>query len=161
MRTILITLFTMFVLSIFSQTKLDKLVFKKVNEYRKQKGLPELLWDETVYKASDHHLKYLLKNSISTHFENTDTPTSCLRLKKYGVDPQISGENIAVVSFFKMDEELIAIDIINGWKNSPGHNENLLSSEYKKSAVSCGQGVLKKFGPEYKCMFSNMVFCSK
>ena len=41
MKTILISLFMMFVLNMFSQTKLDKLVFKKINEYRKQKGLHE------------------------------------------------------------------------------------------------------------------------
>jgi len=47
----------MFVLNMFSQTKLDKLVFKKINEYRKQKGVHEFFWDEKAYKASDHHLK--------------------------------------------------------------------------------------------------------
>jgi hypothetical protein len=46
MKTILISLFMMFVLNMFSQTKLDKLVFKKINEYRKQKGVHEFFWDE-------------------------------------------------------------------------------------------------------------------
>ena len=160
MKTILISLFMMFVLNMFSQTKLDKLVFKKINEYRKQKGLHEFLWDEKAYKASDHHLKYLLKNSILSHSENNNTPTPYLRLKKYGANPSFSGENAIVVSFSEMNEELIANDIVNGWKGSPGHNENMLS-EYKKSAVSCGKGIYNKFGPEYKCMFSNMVFYSE
>ena len=150
----------MFVLNMFSQTKLDKLVFKKINEYRKQKGLHEFLWDEKAYKASDYHLKYLLKNSILSHSENNNTPTPYLRLKKYGANPSFSGENANVVSFSEMNEELIAIDIVNGWKGSPGHNKTMLS-EYKKSAVSCGQGVFNEFGPEYKCMFSNMVFYSE
>jgi len=160
MKTILISLFMMFVLNMFSQTKLDKLVFKKINEYRKQKGLHEFLWDEKAYKASDHHLKYLLKNSTISHFENTITPNSYLRLKKYGVAPLLSGENITVISFSETNEELIAINIVNSWKSSPPHNKNMLS-EYKKSAVSCGQGVFNEFGPEYKCMFSNMVFYSE
>ena len=160
MKTILISLFMMFVLNMFSQTKLDKLVFKKINEYRKQKGLHEFLWDEKAYKASDYHLKYLLKNSILSHSENNNTPTPYLRLKKYGANPSFSGENAIVVSFSEMNEELIATDIVNGWKGSPGHNENMLS-EYKKSAVSCGKGIYNKFGPEYKCMFSNMVFYSE
>ena len=160
MKTILISLFMMFVLNMFSQTKLDKLVFKKINEYRKQKGLHEFLWDEKAYKASDYHLKYLLKNSILSHSENNNTPTPYLRLKKYGANPSFSGENANVVSFSEMNEELIAIDIVNGWKGSPGHNKTMLS-EYKKSAVSCGQGVFNEFGPEYKCMFSNMVFYSE
>ena len=150
----------MFVLNMFSQTKLDKLVFKKINEYRKQKGLHEFLWDEKAYKASDHHLKYLLKNSTISHFENTNTPNSYLRLKKYGVAPLLSGENITVISFSETNEELIAINIVNSWKSSPPHNKTMLS-EYKKSAVSCGQGVFNEFGPEYKCMFSNMVFYSE
>ena len=150
----------MFVLNMFSQTKLDKLVFKKINEYRKQKGLHEFLWDEKAYKASDHHLKYLLKNSILSHSENNNTPTPYLRLKKYGANPSFSGENANVVSFSEMNEELIAIDIVNGWKGSPGHNKTMLS-EYKKSAVSCGKGVYNKFGPGYMSMFSNMVFYSE
>ena len=150
----------MFVLNMFSQTKLDKLVFKKINEYRKQKGLHEFLWDEKAYKASDHHLKYLLKNSILSHSENNNTPTPYLRLKKYGANPSFSGENANVVSFSEMNEELIAIDIVNGWKGSPGHNKTMLS-DYKKSAVSCGQGVFNEFGPGYMCMFSNMVFYSE
>ena len=111
MKTILISLFMMFVLNMFSQTKLDKLVFKKINEYRKQKGLHEFLWDEKAYKASDYHLKYLLKNSILSHSENNNTPTPYLRLKKYGANPSFSGENANVVSFSEMTEELIAIDI--------------------------------------------------
>ena len=160
MKTILISLFMMFVLNMFSQTKLDKLVFKKINEYRKQKGLHEFLWDEKAYKASDHHLKYLLKNSTISHFENTITIDQHLRLEKYGANPLLSGENTIVVSFSEMNEELIANDIVNGWKGSPGHNENMLS-EYKKSAVSCGKGVYNKFGPGYMCMFSNMVFYSE
>jgi uncharacterized protein YkwD len=160
MRTILISLFMVSVLNIFSQTNLDKLVFKKVNEYRKQKKLKELTWDDKAYKASDHHLKYMVKNSFVSHDESNDTPTSFLRLKKYGVNPIFSGENIRVIMYSKNNDELMAKEIVDGWKKSPKHNEIMLS-DYKKSAVSCDKGVLKDGKDTYDCMYSNMVFYSE
>ncbi len=78
MKTLIIILFCLFnwVYS-YGQTSLDSLLFSKINEYRESKGLNILIWDNTLFKASEHHSKYLLtmsnqdssKKMYLTHFE--------------------------------------------------------------------------------------------
>lgn len=62
----LILLFLFLSLSTFSQTKLDTLLFNKVNEYRVSKNLKELKWDTSAYKATKHHTLYLAENKFNS-----------------------------------------------------------------------------------------------
>jgi hypothetical protein len=48
------------------QTKLDSVLFNKVNEYRHSMGLCELVWDTCGYKAVDHHTLYLICNNFNS-----------------------------------------------------------------------------------------------
>lgn len=59
MKKIISILFLFVPLFLFSQTKLDSLVFEKINEYRISKGVFPLVWDTCSYKASKHHALYL------------------------------------------------------------------------------------------------------
>ena len=138
MKTIIVSLFMLSVLNTFSQTKLDKLIFKRINEYRAEKGLSELLWDDKAYLAANLHSKYMIKNSVFTHEEKNDTPNHDVRLMKYGVEAMSSAENIAKISHYVIKDEILAIAIFNIWKRSPPHNKIMLS-DYKKSAVSCSR----------------------
>jgi hypothetical protein len=64
MKKFLSILFLFVYFSGFSQTKLDSLVFERINEYRIESGVPALMWGSDMYKVSNHHALYLL-NMIS------------------------------------------------------------------------------------------------
>ena len=59
MKTKLLLLFFFVSVFGFGQTKLDTLLFNKINEYRKSKHLKVFIWDTNAYKASKHHTEYL------------------------------------------------------------------------------------------------------
>lgn len=59
MKTKLLILFLFLSVFGFGQTKLDTLLFNKINEYRKSKHLKVFIWDTNAYKASKHHTEYL------------------------------------------------------------------------------------------------------
>ena len=59
MKTKLLLLFLFISISGICQTKLDTLLFNKINEYRKSKHLKVFIWDTNAYKASKHHTEYL------------------------------------------------------------------------------------------------------
>ena len=48
------------------QTKLDSVLFNKVNEYRHSMGLVELTWDTCGYHSVDHHTLYLIQNNYNS-----------------------------------------------------------------------------------------------
>lgn len=128
-------------LFIKAQSDLDLLVFSKINEYRKQNGIHELVWGDNAFNASKHHTKYMIKNKEVGHNEISNTPTAASRLKYYGVDFNFSGENCAMVIIGIIEkyanDEYLATEIIGVWKQSPGHNKNMLNKNYKFGSVSC------------------------
>lgn len=60
MRKIIIILLLLINICGITQTRLDTLIFNKINEYRLSKCLKELKWDIVAYKSSEHHTKYLV-----------------------------------------------------------------------------------------------------
>lgn len=165
----LIFLFLFLSLTTFSQTKLDTILFNKVNEYRVSKHLKELKWDISSYKATQHHTLYLVVNNYNSpknllklikkdrfsttsiilqplikypHQEDStifNSPSD--RYKHYGGHYEYIGEVIAVINKNLNDSdslkfEKLSIEILNGWKNSPEHNEILLTSNVTKGGCS-------------------------
>lgn len=61
---LLFALFLMISFSGFGQTKLDSILFNKINEYRVSKHLKTLKWDTCAYKATKRHTEYLVKNEF-------------------------------------------------------------------------------------------------
>ena len=132
-----------------AQSDLDLLVFSKINEYRKQNGIHELVWGDNAFKASKHHTKYMMKKKQIGHREISTTPTATSRLKYYGVDFYFAGENCAMVIIGIIEkyanDEYIATEIIEMWKQSPGHNKNMLNKNYKFGSVSCLKDVYSTY----------------
>ncbi|MBI4930016.1 MAG: CAP domain-containing protein [Bacteroidetes bacterium] len=147
--TILLLLTSLFVAA---QTKLDSLVFQKINEYRIAKGLNALVWSSSLYKAAQHHSEYLVKlnrqlksdvtlNFIIGHFENqkVDGILSMSfeeRINKFYRNSNAS-ECVAFFGMLKNNFEKGANSIIYIWKRSPQHNAILLEPNSKFGVVSC------------------------
>jgi uncharacterized protein YkwD len=141
MKSLITLLLVLVSIGGYSQNTLDKLVFKKINEYRKSKGLVMLVWDNKTFNASKHHTTYLVENKVVCHTEKNNTATSKSRLEHHGVDFDYSGENCAkvIIGITKeySSDEYLSSEIVDGWKNSPYHNKIMLGKNYTYGGVSC------------------------
>ena len=133
-----LTIFT----GVYSQTKLDYLVLEKINEYRVEKGLNQVMWSDKSYKVSKYHNDYQFRVEKATHFGVGNMKTPSDRFKFYNIPFIRMGENILctyVDEGTTMDD--LATRIFNRWKNSPPHNKTLLG-DYKYGSVSCGNSTI-------------------
>jgi uncharacterized protein YkwD len=125
----------------FSQTKLDSLVLSKINSYRVSKGLDVVKFSTIDFNAANHHSKYLSGKSYISHAEDKLT-TPMDRYKFFGGNKYASvGENVLSYNLNVKDSDMfldkISTEVVDMWKKSPGHNEILLTKEYKFAGVSC------------------------
>lgn len=169
----ILSMFLMMVSS-FGQTKLDTLLFNKINEYRNSKHLKELIWDTSAYKATRHHTEYLMKNEFNSPKRYVDvakstplskttfylkpsliyphreectvffTPTD--RYKYYGGKEYVSE---VIIGTHTNNYDSIVSKILNGWKNSPEHNKLILDKNAKRGCGSIlidimNQGIINK-----------------
>ena len=145
---------------VFSQTELDMLVFKKINEHRVSNGLSKLQFSSVGFDAAEHHTNYLAEFETSGHSENvTETSTPKRRLSHYGSGyTGLVGENCTEIVDRNESIEKQANTIFERWLNSPKHNEIMLNKNLKYGAVSCVKysGILSG-GDEYKSVFSTFI----
>lgn len=103
----------------FSATLLNaELARDEINKYRKQKGLKALQLNAALTAAAKAHSRDLAKWDRISHF-GSDGSNPWDRVKRTGYNAKLAAENVGTgqVSF----EE-----VMKGWKDSPGHNKNLL-----------------------------------
>lgn len=130
------------------KTKIERIAaiefHKLLNEYRKTKGKDTLFFDETLWIASRNHCLYMTERNVLKHTEaKGDKKSKVFTGKEPGdrynyatggnAEYNWSGEN-ALYNFSGNgdDYEQKAIDIaqqsLEQWKNSPGHNANMLGN---------------------------------
>ena len=144
MKNIITTIFIMLSLSLFSQTKIDTLVFNKVNEYRISMCLNPLKWETTCFKASEIHTKYLKHTNKVGHTEDTlVNPQDRLKFfDKKGKWTIINEVALSTKPRNIKDTEIdinekLATDVVEVWKSSKDHNDILLNKNCSFSGVSC------------------------
>ena len=112
-----------------------------INKYRVSKGTLALYWDERLWLAARNHNVYMkTSHYFITHIQSEKTPyytgeTPWNRVEWVsGIKYFGSGENILAGRFHNNLIESIAMEMaeisFDGWKNSPGHNKNMLSKTY-------------------------------
>lgn len=105
--------------------------FIAINKIRKENNLNELKWDEDLYDSIIIRAK-----EISEKFSHTRPDgSSCFTVSK-----QLHGENIAM-GYTSAD------NVVEGWMNSPGHRENILRKDFKRTAI----GYYKNSSGTYWC----------
>lgn len=144
MRTVLFAFIMLINTFAFAQTKLDSLVFAKVNEYRVSLGLNKVEFDSVCYKAAECQANYQMVNKVCGHLQKTPGfETMGQRLKFFGRrNYSFAGEVCAAIAVnVKIGDttyyEKLATKIVEGWKESPSHNEVLMDPHYKYAAVCC------------------------
>jgi uncharacterized protein YkwD len=121
-----------------------------INDYRAQNGLGALQVSISLTKSSD----WMSTDMATTgNFSHTDTlgrdPSA--RMEAYGYDTSYYwGENIA-------GGNATAQDTFTQWKNSPGHNANMLGSSYKVIGIARAQNPSSAYGWYWTTDFGGIV----
>lgn len=131
--------------ALYEERAAAMLFHKLINDYRRENKTDTLAWNDTLWLASRNHCVWMMEKNELTHHQAKGTPMFT------GVSPgdrynyvvnnvgrhSWSGEN-ALYNFtqsyspMKTRIKMIAEKSFGQWRNSPGHNENMLN---KGSAV--------------------------
>ncbi|MDF1673536.1 MAG: CAP domain-containing protein [Vicingaceae bacterium] len=122
---------------------------KLINEYRKENGLSTIEWNETLWIATQNHNLWMAKTGNLSHHQTTNnkyytgkSPGDRLNYAQAGSSSfGWSGENALYnYSHRGTTKDEIAKNIAKSsfkqWKNSPGHNENMLSKRHGSHGVA-------------------------
>jgi uncharacterized protein YkwD len=139
MKRILILSVLLFVY-FFSYTQdINKLLYKKINDYRKSNNLPELTVCDQAKIGNTQQLNYMVETStvpldhtqkIETSYGETFNSFEDRINSIYGKNYNYVGENLIGLCYDETNDK-ITNKILTLWENSPGHNEILLSEEPK------------------------------
>jgi uncharacterized protein YkwD len=113
----------------YSQTQLNvELARDLVNQYRKDNGLKPLKLNPELTAAAKAHSRDLAKWDRISHY-GSDGSNPWDRVKRSGYKARLAAENVGTgqASF----EE-----VMKGWKNSPGHNKNLLLADGEHMGIA-------------------------
>ncbi|AHB47230.1 serine protease [Hyphomicrobium nitrativorans NL23] len=108
-----------------------------VNQYRAEKGLKPLRLNAALTEAAKAHSRDLAKWDRISHY-GSDGSNPWDRVKRTGYKPKLAAENVGTgqVSF---DEVLV------GWKESEGHNKNLLIGDAREMGLALVQDPKTEF----------------
>lgn len=137
-------------LVVAAQTRLDSLIFHKINGYRTENCLDTLMWSTPVYLVAKNQAMYISLSGSVSHDQTADTlpgfrpePDFAERFERYGICKSpyhVFGENLTAVTDTSLSQnesiECIAAAAFESWKNSPEHNELLLYPLIHYGAVS-------------------------
>ena len=127
-----------------------KEMLKLVNELRASVGVQPVQYDESLNKASD-----VRANELMTKFShvrpNGEGSSTALRQfvsqDEYYENYIGMGENIQSNSMFG-DDYTVAKRLFESWKNSPGHYQNMIMSEWNVFGFSMSDGFAQQFFSE-------------
>lgn len=109
----------------------ERELFDLLNRERAAQNLPELRWDDALFKAARQHALLML-NLNSLEHQLPGEPPLNERLAAAGARFSFIAENIASGSN--------AQTIHSGWMNSPGHRQNILNSRVTAVGIAAVRG---------------------
>lgn len=110
-------------------------IFRMVNEERTKAGVPTLSYNTTMEKYARIKSKDMGDRNYFSH-ENPEGQLITEQMSKDGVTYSAWGENIAYVQGSASNA---ASEIMNMWMNSPGHRQNILSTNFTSIGVGVSQ----------------------
>ena len=110
----------------------ERELFELLNHERVAHDLPELNWDDALFKAARKHALLMLDLNIMEH-QLPGEPALDERLTNAGARFTYIAENIAAGKD--------PATIHNGWMHSPGHRANILSPRITAVGIAVVQGV--------------------
>ena len=109
-------------------TDLINEVYEITNNYRSLVGVPSLTLDSSLVEAANIRAK-----ELSDSFSHTrPNGSSCFTvLSELGISYGTAGENIA--AGYSSSQS-----VMEGWRSSSGHYQNIISSKFKKIGIMAG-----------------------
>ena len=113
----------------YSKVKLNPIeALALINQYRASKGLGKVSLDTTLTKIAKTHSNDLAKHDRISHY-GSDGSNPWDRVERSGYRPQLAAENVGT-------GQLSIKEVMQGWKDSPGHNKNLLLPDAKHIGIA-------------------------
>lgn len=122
----------------YSQTTLDpQMARDMVNQYRADKGLKPLKLNAELTSAAKAHSRDLAKWDRISHY-GSDGSNPWDRVKRTGFKARLAAENVGTGQVdFK--------EVLRGWKESEGHNKNLLLPDATHMGIALVQDQRTEF----------------
>ncbi len=117
----------------------------KINAYRKAKGLRPLKLSADLTRAAKAHSRDLAKWDRISHY-GSDGSNPWDRVKRTGFRAQLAAENVGT-------GQATFDEVLTGWKNSPGHNKNLLLGD----ATHMGIALVNAPNTEFKTFWTLVI----
>lgn len=105
-----------------------EVALKVINDYRAEKGLKPLHLDAKLTQAAKAHSRDLAKADRISHY-GTDGSTPWDRVQRTGYRPRLAAENVGT-------GQSSIQEVIKGWRESEGHNKNLLLPDAKHMGIA-------------------------
>ena len=122
----------------YTSTKLDPEVARDlINQYRKQNGLKPLKLNVELTTAAKNHSRDLAKWDRISHY-GSDGSNPWDRVKRAGYNAKLAAENVGT-------GQASIEEVFKGWKESPGHNKNLLLGDAEHMGIALVQDPKTEF----------------
>jgi uncharacterized protein YkwD len=108
-----------------------------INQYRRDKGLKPLILNAELTAAAKSHSRDLAKWDRISHF-GSDGSNPWDRVKRTGFKARLAAENVGTG---QVDFQ----EVLRGWKESPGHNKNLLLPDATHMGIALVQDPKTEF----------------
>lgn len=116
----------------YSGTSLDPgLARDLINQYRHEKGLKPLRLNPQLTEAAKQHSRDLAKWDRISHY-GSDGSNPWDRVKRSGYKARLAAENVGT-------GQVTFDEVLKGWKQSPGHNKNLLLADAQEMGLALVQ----------------------
>jgi uncharacterized protein YkwD len=109
---------------------LERRIFRAINAERRERGLGELRWSESLAAEARRHSRRMAAESFTSHDdpERGDVPK---RLAAAGIAWLECAENI----FSAQGYEEPGAEAVKRWMASPGHRRNILNPKFTHTGV--------------------------
>ena len=122
----------------YSQTSLNaEMARDLINCYRKEKGLKPLKLNPELTEAAKGHSRDLAKWDRISHY-GSDGSNPWDRVKRSGYKARLAAENVGT-------GQIDFNEVMKGWKDSPGHNKNLLLNDADHMGIALVQDPKTEF----------------
>jgi len=108
-----------------------------INQYRRDKGLKPLNIDVKLTAAANAHARDLSKWDRISHY-GSDGSNPWDRVKRSGYPARLAAENVGT-------GQIDFAEVMRGWRESPGHNKNLLLADATHMGIALVQDPKTEF----------------
>ena len=102
-----------------------------MNQHRKDRGCPELIWDSSLAGVAQAHSEDMARNNYFSH-TNLEGQSPFDRMRARGITYRSAAENIAW-------GQSTGQHVLQSWLNSSGHRANIENCNYTRHGVGLAQ----------------------